>query len=145
MMLVLKRVVPLVLFLLVLTRVNAIWSDYRTATTDVEPSATTQEATSSVEATEASGGTEGSADEQATEGSAEETVTSGQTQVVVVVIPGLNFRSEPKSSSEIMRTLPEGTRLTLLGEQSGWYEVRDEDGVTGWVSASSQYVRLESE
>ena len=74
------------------------------------------------------------------EGETEETTVA---KVVVVIIPGLNFRTEPKSSANVMRSLPEGTRLTLVAEQSGWYQVRDEDGTTGWVSSSPQYVRVE--
>lgn len=118
-------------------------SSYRSAV-DGDDSGTSEEATGSVEATEAAGASEGSADEQATDETGDATPES-PTRYVVVVIPGLNFRMEPKSGAEVIRTLPEGTRLVLLGEQNGWYQVRDDDDVTGWVSSSSDYVTLEDE
>lgn len=71
----------------------------------------------------------------------EETAAAGK--VVIVAIPGLNFRMEPKPSGEVLKTLPKGTRLILLSETNGWYQVRADDGTVGWVSASEQYVRVE--
>ena len=138
------RVVASVAGLLFVTMVAFSYvSNYRSAV-DAQGPGASQETTGSVEATEAAGATEGSADEQETGESGDETPES-PTRYVVVVIPGLNFRMEPKSGAEVIRTLPEGTRLVLLGEQNGWYQVRDDDNVTGWVSSSTDYVRLEDE
>ena len=146
---VLRTVGAVLLLVVVLVRTITIVSDYRGADgAGAEDASAT--ATGTVEATEAPGGAEGSGDEQETrdeDGDAEtgEVAAPGEAQAVVVLIPGLNFRTEPKSNSEVMRTLSEGTRLTLLGEQNGWYQVRDDDGVTGWVSSSPQYVTVETE
>lgn len=121
--------------------VLSYFSAYRSSV-DAGGSSASEETTGSVEATEAAGGAEGAADEQETEDTGDGTPES-PTRYVVVVIPGLNFRQEPKSNGQVIRTLPEGTRLVLLGEQNGWFQVRDDDEVTGWVSSSTDYVRVE--
>jgi uncharacterized protein YgiM (DUF1202 family) len=59
---------------------------------------------------------------------------------------GLFLRTQPRAPSEILATLPEGTRVTAIGdEQDGpgpngetlrWRQVRTEDNREGWVAAS---------
>jgi uncharacterized protein YgiM (DUF1202 family) len=141
-----RRIVPVALLVLVLVRAISIVDDYQDRVSGRDEAS--QETTGSVEATEAAGGAEGAADEQ---GSGDEQPdessdeSASPTRYVVVKIAGLNFRTAPESDSEVMRTLPEGTRLVLLGQQNGWYQVRDDDDVTGWVSSSSQYVEVVDE
>lgn len=139
-----RRVVAVVVLVLVVIRVLTILADYQSARVS-EDATGSSETSSSVDATETSGGAEGAADEQNQGAGDAEADSESGTRYVVVVIPGLNFREEPKSNADVIRTLPEGTRLTLLGEQNGWYQVRDEDGVTGWVSSDAQYVKIDPE
>jgi len=139
-----RHILAVALLAVVLTRVFDIVGDFRTASNGEAPVESSTEATESVDATETPEGTEVPVDESAVDDDSAGAGASGATQIVVVIIPGLNFRAEPKSNSEVIRTLPKDTRLTLLGEQNGWYEVRTEDGVTGWVTMSSQYVALET-
>lgn len=51
---------------------------------------------------------------------------------------GANIRSEPGSSGRVLKTVPEGANLEVLGperEVDGqiWRQVRDSSGVTGWI------------
>ncbi|TLM98632.1 MAG: SH3 domain-containing protein [Actinobacteria bacterium] len=62
---------------------------------------------------------------------------------VVVKIDGLNFRKEPAQDAAAIRGLDQGEKLLLLQERSGWYQVRAEDGTTGWVSANPGYTTVE--
>ena len=53
---------------------------------------------------------------------------------------GANLREEPGTAGRVLRTLPEGTELTIAGadrEVGGrtWRNVRDDAGTTGWVAA----------
>jgi uncharacterized protein YgiM (DUF1202 family) len=68
-------------------------------------------------------------------------VSGGQT--VVVQIEGLNMRTKPTTDSEVIKRLPLGARLTLIGESIGWYQVQDDAGDEGWVAAGGQYTTLE--
>lgn len=62
---------------------------------------------------------------------------------VVVLIDGLNFRTDPSRTARAIRGLDRGERLLLIGERGGWYQVRDRDGTEGWVSANPTYTRTE--
>lgn len=54
----------------------------------------------------------------------------------------LNFRSQPVIGNNVLNQLQNGTALTILSEQSGWYKVRTISGTEGWVS--SEYVKLDN-
>jgi len=56
------------------------------------------------------------------------------TGVVTTAGGNLNLRSAPSLNSSIIATVPNGTRLTILGEQNGFYRVRTPQGQEGWVS-----------
>lgn len=45
----------------------------------------------------------------------------------------LNLRSAPSLESQVLASIPNGTTLTLLGEQGDWYETEYQDK-TGYVS-----------
>lgn len=47
----------------------------------------------------------------------------------------LNVRVSPNTSSEIVAQLPEGSKLEIIYTDLGWYNVRMENGVTGFVFA----------
>jgi uncharacterized protein YgiM (DUF1202 family) len=125
--------------------VNNWWDDYRSAQ-DVRRGG---EATSTVEPepeAKPEGGDEAKPDEGAGTGTdapatADDTPVTGKK--VVVVVDGLNFRVSPERDSKLIRGLAAGSELEFLAEENGWYKVKDGAGVVGYVSASSQYSRLE--
>lgn len=47
----------------------------------------------------------------------------------------LNVRVSPNTSSNIVTKLPYGTKLDIIYTDNGWYNIRMQDGVTGFVSA----------
>lgn len=47
----------------------------------------------------------------------------------------LNVRVSPSTSSDIVTKLPYGTKLDIIYTDNGWYNIRMQDGVTGFVSA----------
>ncbi|MFD1848653.1 SH3 domain-containing protein [Oceanobacillus bengalensis] len=51
----------------------------------------------------------------------------------------LNFRSGPKTSYSVVKTLPISSQVTIIGKNGGWYKVHV-DGDTGWVSGD--YIQL---
>ncbi|MHB1419749.1 MAG: SH3 domain-containing protein [Bacillota bacterium] len=56
---------------------------------------------------------------------------------VIVTTNGVNVRNLPGTSgSEIIAQVNQGDVLTVITLDNGWYNVRLEDGRTGWVSAS---------
>ena len=61
----------------------------------------------------------------------------------MAVIDGVNLRQQPDAASKSMRGLKKGERLTILAAQDSWYQVKDAAGKTGWVTSSSQYIRVE--
>lgn len=140
-----KAAAGVLVLVYLLVRVIGFMGDYREAVSQ-EP-ASGIETTETVEATGTAGqgAEEGSASADESLRTSEGEDASESSQYVVVKIEGLNFRSDASSNSDVIRTLPKGTKLTLLGQRNGWYQVRDEEGVTGWVSASTQYVEVVSE
>lgn len=120
-----------VLLVLALT-VRGWWGDYRQG---VRTTRDAPETTASVEAT--------SPIDAEGEGDSGETAEPAPDNTVVVLIDGLNFRSAPKDDAKPLRGLDKGERLELLGERDGWYEVRDEDGATGWVSSNPSYTKTD--
>lgn len=50
----------------------------------------------------------------------------------------LNVRSAPSTSGNIVASLPNGTKVTVLGEKSGWAQIKTIQNQTGWVA--SQYL-----
>lgn len=124
-----------VLLVLALT-VRGWWSDYREAAE--QNGRASAETSASAEPTDSPTAAEG--EEQPTTPSAEPAAT---VETVIVLIDGLNFRSAPRDDATPMRGLDKGERLRLLGERDGWYEVRDSDGQTGWVSANPSYTKTE--
>lgn len=53
---------------------------------------------------------------------------------------GANMRQRPSTTAPVLRTLPEGTVVEVIGgetnaEGRGWRNVRDAGGATGWVAS----------
>jgi len=46
----------------------------------------------------------------------------------------LNLRTGPGTSYKILMSLIKGDRITVLDKETGWYNVKNIDGKTGWVS-----------
>jgi hypothetical protein len=53
---------------------------------------------------------------------------------------GANMRQRPSTTAPVLRTLPEGTVVEVIGgetnaEGRGWRNVRDPGGATGWIAS----------
>ncbi|MFA6941377.1 MAG: SH3 domain-containing C40 family peptidase [Clostridiaceae bacterium] len=55
----------------------------------------------------------------------------------------LNMRSGPSTGYSIMHVLWQGNTVKVIGESSGWYQIRLSDGRVGW--ASGQYLSLNNQ
>lgn len=128
-----RGVFGVVVLILLVVLVNGWWGEYRRGDAPVAPEAEST-ATPEAEAEEPASEAEGEPAEEPSEPSA---------QTVVVLIEGLNFRKEPSREGELIRGLGRGTRLEYVEKIDGWYRVRDESGVEGYVSASPQYTELQ--
>jgi hypothetical protein len=67
-------------------------------------------------------------------------VTGARFRVTGTGSEGLFLRPEPSVDGAPLKTLPEGTEVTIIGEDSVkpervWKHVRDADGAEGWVAA----------
>lgn len=62
----------------------------------------------------------------------------GNTAFVVTGFPGarVNVRSGPSTADSVLRTVPDGTRLTVIGQSPAgdWLQVSLPDGEIGWVA-----------
>ncbi|MBB6676679.1 C40 family peptidase [Cohnella lubricantis] len=60
-----------------------------------------------------------------------------------VIVAGVSFRTAPSTSGERMRYLQKDELVTVTSQvNSYWYAVTDASGQSGYVSTSSQYIRL---
>lgn len=112
----LRLIVPWVGLLIVVLVLWSFVSDYRTAVETGTP-------TSTVEATETP------------------TVAEGD-PYVRVLSDGLNLRSQPSTTAEVIRVLAAEQKLVFIEEGIGWYHVVDTDGTEGWVAAGGRYTEL---
>lgn len=123
---VLKAAGGLVVLVVLVVTVMGWLGDYRDAAP--ETPRRTPDATSTTEPTSTSGG-------DATE------TPSAEPKTLVVLIDGLNMRSEP--SGERIGGLKKGEKLTLLKTQDSWYQVRTAKKKVGWITANPQYTKAE--
>lgn len=61
--------------------------------------------------------------------------SAGSTGTITRAGNGLNVRSGPGSSYEKVASLDNGSKVTILGSENGWYKVDYGNGKTGYVSA----------
>ncbi|WP_028308059.1 SH3 domain-containing protein [Desulfitibacter alkalitolerans] len=62
------------------------------------------------------------------------TPSSGTARVMeVAAAAGVNVRSGPSTSFAIIASLGNGTKVSVVSESSGWYEIIIEGNKTGWV------------
>jgi uncharacterized protein YgiM (DUF1202 family) len=134
-----KPVIAIVVLAVVALLVLSYWGGYRSSKgASAEPEAettATADATGTAEPAPEEGEDGGEASEASAESSAKGTVT--------VLIDGLNFRTGPSKSGDLIRGLDEGEKLTYVATEDGWYKVEDSEGNVGYVSASTQYTQLQ--
>lgn len=63
----------------------------------------------------------------------EEVTKEEEKSVFVNSSVGINLRKEPSITAEILAIIPNGTKLTILDENAGWYKVEYQNK-EGWVS-----------
>lgn len=60
------------------------------------------------------------------------------------IVSSVNFRKKPSTSGEQIRYLKAGEPIWVLERyNSSWYQIMDKNGVTGFVSTSSKYVKTD--
>ncbi|MCC3375969.1 SH3 domain-containing C40 family peptidase [Cohnella sp. REN36] len=60
------------------------------------------------------------------------------------IVSSVNFRKTASTSGTQIRMLKTGERVTVTGQpNSYWYAVTDANGVSGYVSTSAKYIKLE--
>ncbi|WP_243735023.1 C40 family peptidase [Paenibacillus turpanensis] len=70
--------------------------------------------------------------------------TEAQAATSAQVISGVNFRTEPSTSGDKIRMLSKSETVTIVDKvNSYWYKIKDHKGVTGYVSTSEKYLKLE--
>lgn len=52
---------------------------------------------------------------------------------LVVSVAGAAVRERPHDRARTLASLPRGTRVRVLGETAGWFEIAGPQGVRGWV------------
>lgn len=59
------------------------------------------------------------------------------------VVSGVSFRDQPSTSGNLIRYLKTGEIVTVVGQPNPyWYSIEDLQGVTGYVSTSSKYIKI---
>ena len=68
-------------------------------------------------------------------------VSSGSQGVIVNADTGLNIRSGPGREYKVVASASNGSAVTILGEENGWYQIRYNGSSTGYVSKDFVSVR----
>lgn len=135
-----NRVVRAVLGLIVLAILGLVVrgyiNDYRDESSGEGVGSTTPAESTVTAPPQAQGEEPASAESPSTE-------SAESSDVVLVLIDGLNLRREARGDSGTLGGLEEGDRLKLVGRTEGWYEVETTEGTRGFVSANPSYVRIE--
>lgn len=71
---------------------------------------------------------------------AENYIANNCDQVARVTAETLNIRAEESTDSDIVSLTDQGTALTVLGQDNGWYKVAVTDDQTGYVSSDYVYI-----
>ena len=69
------------------------------------------------------------------------TKPAATTQVLLVKVDGLNFRSKPSDQSKAMRGLSKGERVVVISSEGNWYKVEDSKGVVGYITSNPTYTQ----
>lgn len=59
---------------------------------------------------------------------------ASESKMVSISREAVSLREENKAGSQILSTLPKGSRLSVEQDKGDWYKVRTEDGQVGWVA-----------
>ncbi|MDP2182919.1 MAG: SH3 domain-containing protein [Actinomycetota bacterium] len=123
----LRAVAAVAALALVAMFVTSYWGHYREAT---GPS---RETTATAGSSESTGG-----DEPGEAGNGE-----ADSQTVLVLTDGLNFRKSPEKNGKLIRGLKKGDELAYLETDGDWFKVRASDGTEGYVTSSDKYTELQ--
>lgn len=55
----------------------------------------------------------------------------------IIMLPKVDVRGEPRTESTTVFVLHEGTKVSVLQEQNGWYELKLSSGSVGWAPPGS--------
>lgn len=55
----------------------------------------------------------------------------------IIMTPKVDVRSEPRDGTTVLFVLHKGTKVSVLQEQGGWYEVKLPNGSVGWMPPAS--------
>ena len=121
-----KAVVGLVIVSVLLIVVSNWWREYKSAASRMPSRPTT-----------------GTADASGTAAGSREGTVGASAKTAVVLIEGLNFRKKADPTSDTIRGLKKGEKVTIILTNGDWYQVRDARNVVGWIVTKSQYVRVE--
>lgn len=55
----------------------------------------------------------------------------------IIMTPKVDVRSEPRDGTKVLFVLHKGTKVAVLKEQAGWYEVKLPNGSVGWMPPAS--------
>ncbi|UVI31594.1 C40 family peptidase [Paenibacillus spongiae] len=69
--------------------------------------------------------------------------TVGSTAGNAVIVSSVSFRKSPSTDGARIRYIQKGENVTVTGQPNKyWYEVKDANGVKGYVSTSPQYIKV---
>ena len=55
----------------------------------------------------------------------------------IIMLPKVDVRGEPRAEATTVFVLHEGTKVSVLQEQNGWYELKLSSGSVGWAPPGS--------
>lgn len=64
-------------------------------------------------------------------------ISVAATSTVTITAPQANIRVGPGLTYQVLTAVPQGAIFPVLTSQSGWYQIRLEDGREGWVAVSA--------
>jgi uncharacterized protein YgiM (DUF1202 family) len=135
-----RAAIGVVLLVVVVMVVLNYWGTYRSSKGSDPGSTETTASAEGTASTEATASPEGG---EAAEGEAAAAEAEPSQGTVIVLIDGLNFRTTPSKSGDLIAGLDKDTKLAYISTEDGWYKVRTSDGKTGYVSSSEQYTELQ--
>jgi len=131
----LKTVIGLVVLVGLLMLVLNWWGDYRAA----------QRASASKRQIETTATPSPQSSEETATDTPASPVESATKTVLVVQVPGLNFREEPSGTAKAYRGLKKGEKVVLLEQDGDWYKVEDVNGLVGYITANPAYTQKTQE
>ena len=71
-------------------------------------------------------------------------VGAAATNYETEVLYGVNFRSQPSTSSKVIRMLKKGEAIHVKEKLGNWLKVETKDGKTGYISSNKKYTNYSS-